>query len=143
MATAQMPTTRSSPPRVTMTTSMGEIQIVVIENEAPITAGSFVQHVDDGFFHGEDGDGATGLADDRGTLAMPQTPAPDSATSQLYIKVNDNCFLNHGSSENPGAYVVFAEVLEGIDAADSISLVAQDTGNRPLEAVVIESVTRD
>ncbi len=161
---------------------MGEIQIVVIENEAPIPAGSFLQYLDDGddgSFDGEDGDGATvfhrllpdfmvqgsgfpedgpqktprapienesgdtGLANDRGTLAMAQTPAPDSATSQLFIKVNDNSFLNQGSSENPNGYAVFAEVLEGIDVADAISLVARDNGNRPFEAVVIESVTRN
>ena len=57
--------------------------------------------------------------------------------------MNDNSVLNHGSSENPGAYALFAEVLAGVDVADAISLVARDTGNRPLEAVVIESVTRD
>lgn len=91
----------------------------------------------------ENESGDTALANDRGTLAMAQTPVPDSATSEIFIKVIDNSFLNHGSSEPPDGYAVFAEVLEGIDVADAISLVARDNGNRPFEAVVMESVTRD
>jgi peptidyl-prolyl cis-trans isomerase A (cyclophilin A) len=68
-----------------------------------------------------------GVANDRGTIAMARTNDPNSATSQFFINVKDNAFLNR-SANNPG-YAVFGKVIEGMDIVDKIQNVS--TGNAP------------
>ncbi|MEA3292610.1 MAG: peptidylprolyl isomerase [Pseudomonadota bacterium] len=84
-----------------------------------------------------------GLKNERGTLSMARTNDPHSASSQFFINVKDNSFLDHTSKNPQGwGYAVFAEVVDGMDVVDKI--VAVPTGNRgshgdvPLEDVVIE-----
>ena len=80
-----------------------------------------------------------GLKNERGTLAMARTQEVDSATSQFFINLKDNTFLNHSGDRNFG-YAVFGKVVEGMDVVDKIAAVA--TGNRPgHENVPVEPVT--
>ncbi len=81
----------------------------------------------------------------RGTLAMARTSVVDSATSQFFINLRDNDFLNHGGRDF--GYAVFGKVTNGLDVVDAIAAVP--TGNRaghsdvPLEAVRILDVIVD
>jgi peptidyl-prolyl cis-trans isomerase A (cyclophilin A) len=82
-----------------------------------------------------------GLKNLRGTLSMARTQVKDSATSQFFINLQDNDFLDHGARDF--GYAVFAKVVEGMDVVDKIASVK--TGKRghhddvPTEPVVIES----
>jgi len=86
-----------------------------------------------------------GLSNVRGTVAMARTSAPDTATSQFYVNLVDNDFLDYVSSSSPG-YAVFGEVIEGMDAVDAMA--AEETGtvsgyeDVPLEPIVITRATR-
>jgi peptidyl-prolyl cis-trans isomerase A (cyclophilin A) len=83
-----------------------------------------------------------GLKNDTGTIAMARTSVVDSATSQFFINLKDNDFLNHGARDF--GYAVFGKVVEGIDVERKIAEVK--TGNLgpfqdvPVEPVVIKSV---
>ncbi|GAB4349643.1 MAG: peptidylprolyl isomerase B [Gammaproteobacteria bacterium] len=88
-----------------------------------------------------------GLPNNRGTIAMARTQVVDSATAQFFINLVDNDFLNFRDPSPQGyGYAVFGRVVDGMETVDAIAQVA--TGNHgmhqdvPLEAVVIESVTR-
>lgn len=97
-----------------------------------------------------------GLKNDRGTLAMARTNDPNSATSQFFINVVDNAFLNR-SDGNPG-YAVFGKVIEGMDVVDKIRTVKtgsfpaislyqgkeikQQMQDMPETKVLIESISR-
>jgi len=88
---------------------------------------------------------ANGLKNDTGTIAMARTNVVDSATSQFFINVKNNDFLNHRStSPAEYGYAVFGQVIEGMDVVQSIEKVK--TGNKgyhqdvPLETVVINSI---
>lgn len=83
----------------------------------------------------------SGLSNVRGTLSMARTNAPDSATSQWYVNLEDNTFLDPGQS-TPAGYAVFAEVVDGMDVVDAIGVTATDGADQPLTDVVMESVTR-
>lgn len=163
-----------SNPVVALETSLGEIRIELFEQEAPVTVANFLQYVDDGFYDGtifhrvipgfmiqgggltEDlrnkkghppikNEAANGLKNKRGTLSMARTNEIDSATSQFFINVVDNDFLDHKGASNYG-YAVFGRVDSGMDVVDAIAAVK--TGSRggyhdvPLETVLIESVKR-
>jgi peptidyl-prolyl cis-trans isomerase A (cyclophilin A) len=142
-------------PVVTLTTSLGVIEVEVDTEKAPISAKNFLQYVDDGFFDGtifhrvipgfmiqgggfsEDmGQKATraaikneaenGLKNARGTLAMARTNVVDSATAQFFINLSDNDFLNHAGASNFG-YAVFGRVTSGMDVVDKIAGVPTGT----------------
>ena len=89
-----------------------------------------------------------GLKNTRGTVAMARTNEPHSATSQWFVNVTDNAFLDHQAKSGPGwGYAVFGKVTEGMDAVDKIKAVK--TGpmgpfakDAPLTAVVINHVRR-
>jgi cyclophilin family peptidyl-prolyl cis-trans isomerase len=156
--------------KVKLTTSMGPIVIQVDAEKAPISAQNFVKYVESGHYDGTifhrvisgfmiQGGGFTkdmqqkpvnppiknestnGLKNDNYTVAMARTNVRDSATSQFFINVKDNAFLNYAGEGNPG-YAVFGKVVEGMDTVDKIKAVA--TGNQrgmgdvPTTAVVIE-----
>ena len=153
-------------------TSHGGFTIELFERDAPATVVNFLQYVDDGFFDGTifhrivpgfviqgggltadvgqkatrqpvQNEAANGLLNERGTLSMARTNAPHSATSQFFVNLKDNAFLDPGRG-NAG-YAVFAHVMEGMDVVDKIAAVK--TGSRgmhedvPVEPVVLESVT--
>lgn len=152
---------------VVMTTSHGEITIELDAEKAPITVENFLAYVDEGFFDGTifhrvipgfmvQGGGMTedmiqkkghapikneadnGLKNLRGTLAMARTADVNSATSQFFINLKDNAFLDHGSRDF--GYAVFGRVIEGMDVVDAIAAV--QTGNRGMhQDVPVEPVT--
>lgn len=160
--------------QVSMKTNKGEIKIELDWDNAPISVGNFLAYVDEGFYNETifhrvikgfmiQGGGFTadsvqkethdpikneagnGLSNDRGTLAMARTGIVDSATSQFFINLVDNDFLNHrDETPNGYGYAVFGKVVEGMDVVDAIAKV--DTGvngphnDWPIEDVVIESV---
>lgn len=158
---------------VVVKTSKGEISIELNREKAPRTVENFLEYLEAGHFSGTifhrvipgfmvQGGGfdasmaqkptrkpiriesSNGLKNERGTIAMARTNVPDSATSQFFINLIDNDFLNYVSADKPG-YTVFGKVTSGMDVVDEIAKVR--TGNQgmhadvPLEAVVIESVT--
>lgn len=86
-----------------------------------------------------------GLKNETGSVAMARTGDPHSATSQFFINVNDNTFLDHtGKTPDAWGYCVFAKVTAGMELVMEMSMTP--TGNRnghgdvPLEAIVIEKV---
>ena len=160
--------------QVKLTTSMGPITIELDEAKAPISAKNFLSYVDSGHYNGTifhrvingfmiQGGGFTkdmqqkpvqspiknestnGLKNDNYTVAMARTNVRDSATSQFFINVKDNGFLNFAGDSNPG-YAVFGKVVEGKETVDKIKAV--QTGNQrgmgdvPNTAVVIEKAER-
>ncbi len=162
---------------VLMSTSMGDIVIELDIENAPETSSNFLRYVDDGFFDGDDGLGATtfhrsvsgfviqgggytsegvekeayapivneaidsGLSNLRGTLSMARTDDPDSATSQFFVNLVDNEFLDAGGSTEAG-YAVFGTVTSGLDIVDNIGNVSVGQNDQPIENVVIEDVER-
>jgi|ERR1700687_3388 len=162
----------NTPMKVKLTTSMGPITIELDKAKAPLSVENFVQYVDAGHYNGTifhrviDGfmiqgggfskdmqqkptrapiknEAANGLKNDNYTVAMARTGVRDSATSQFFINVKDNDFLNY-SGENPQGwgYAVFGKVVEGKDVVDKIKKVATANSggsqNVPTQAVVIE-----
>jgi peptidyl-prolyl cis-trans isomerase A (cyclophilin A) len=158
---------------IILSTSLGDITIELFDTEAPVTVENFLQYVDDGFlndtiFHRVipgfvlQGGGFTtdmqeketrppikneagnGLKNKRGALSMARTQEINSATSQFFINLKDNTFLDHGTRDF--GYAVFAKVTDGMEIVDRIASVA--TGNAgmhqdvPLEPVVILSAKR-
>lgn len=89
-----------------------------------------------------------GLKNARGTVAMARTNDPHSATSQWFVNVVDNKFLDHQAKDGSGwGYAVFGKVIEGMDAVDKIKDVRTGPGGQfakdcPVETVVISSVRR-
>ncbi|WP_313024966.1 peptidylprolyl isomerase [Pseudomonas lopnurensis] len=144
-------------PHVLLTTSLGEIEIELEAEKAPISVENFLGYVDSGFyddtvFHrvipgfmiqgGGFGEGLNqkptkapikneadnGLHNVRGTLAMARTQNVDSATSQFFINHRDNDFLDHGTRDF--GYAVFGKVVRGMEVVDQIAQVP--TGNRSM-----------
>ncbi len=88
-------------------------------------------------------EGGNGLKNETGTLAMARTSAPDSATSQFFINVKDNDFLNRDKAQDGVGYAVFGKVVGGMDVVRKIEQVSTTTKgvyqNVPTEPVTIKS----
>jgi peptidyl-prolyl cis-trans isomerase B (cyclophilin B) len=161
---------------VKLHTNFGEITLELDAEKAPITVANFLKYVDNEFYDGTifhrvinnfmiqgggfdtdmkqknteaeiKNEADNGLGNDKYTIAMARTSAPHSASSQFFINVADNDFLNHTSPTGSGwGYCVFGKVTAGMDVIDKIKQVA--TTNRkghqdvPVENVVIERATR-
>jgi peptidyl-prolyl cis-trans isomerase B (cyclophilin B) len=89
---------------------------------------------------------SNGLQNKRGTLAMARTPEPDSASSQFFINLTDNDFLDKENAGDGVGYCVFGKVTDGMDVVDKIKAVKTGNkgphGNVPVEDIVIKSVRR-
>ncbi|MEY3862088.1 MAG: hypothetical protein RIR60_454 [Pseudomonadota bacterium] len=161
---------------VKLLTNFGEITLELNAEKAPITVANFLQYVDSGFYNGTifhrvingfmiqgggfDGkmqqkatadeiknEADNGLANDIYTIAMARTSAPHSASSQFFINVGNNDFLNYTAPNSSGwGYCVFGKVTAGMDVVDKIKKVATTSRNGhqdvPVENVIIESATR-
>jgi len=154
---------------VIMATSEGNVEIELFGDKAPISVSNFLAYVDGGFYDNTifhrvisnfmiqgggfeanmrqkptqapiKNEAANGLKNDRGTLAMARTSVVDSATSQFFINVANNDFLNHGGRDF--GYAVFGKVTAGMDVVDKIAAVQTAQGDVPVKAVVIKSVKR-
>ncbi|WP_336315850.1 peptidylprolyl isomerase [Stutzerimonas stutzeri] len=144
-------------PRVLLTTSLGEIELELEAEKAPVSVENFLGYVDSGFYDGTVfhrvipgfmiqgggfGEGLNqkptkapikneadnGLHNVRGTVAMARTQNVNSATSQFFINHRDNDFLDHGSRDF--GYAVFGKVVRGMEVVDQIAQVP--TGNRAM-----------
>jgi len=171
------PTLAQDNPVVVMDTNMGTIRIELWPDRAPVTVENFLRYTDNDYYDGLifhrvidgfmiQGGGFTPdmvqkstyaaieneanaeTPNDRGTLAMARTQVVDSATSQFFINLTDNAFLNHQNETPRGyGYAVFGEVIEGMDVVDAIAQVetgnVRGYGDVPSEAVVINSMRRE
>jgi peptidyl-prolyl cis-trans isomerase B (cyclophilin B) len=138
---------------ITFRTTMGDLSVELDFDKAPISAANFLQYAKDDFYTGtifhrvidgfmvqgggmdrDMGDKAgrdpieneadNGLENAIGTLAMARTNEPHSASSQFFINVADNSFLNHSGKTAQGwGYAVFGKVVEGMDVVDRIRAV--------------------
>jgi len=169
------PAGQTANPRVLIETSKGNITVEVFPAQAPQSAGNFLNYAKTGFYDGlvfhrvipgfmiQTGgmtadmaekpknapirnEADNGLKNLRGTLAMARTAEPHSASSQFFINVKDNAFLNHrGQTPQGWGYAVFGQVVDGMDVVDAI--VAVPRGNRgphgdvPLEPIVMKRVS--
>lgn len=171
MSTALM-AAPTAEPRVEIETNLGKIVVQLAPSRAPITVKNFIRYVEEGhytntIFHRVipgfmiQGGGFTadmvqkpthdpipleargGLKNDKYTIAMARTMYPHSATSQFYINVNDNSFLNADQAQDGNGYTVFGRVVSGMNVVDRIAEVP--TGYRagmqdvPRETVPIKS----
>lgn len=162
---------------VTIKTSLGNIKVELFEQEAPETVKNFLGYIDDGHYNGTifhrviDGfmiqgggfdssftqlptkapiknEAENRLKNETGTLAMARTSDVHSATSQFFINVGDNDFLNYTASTPQGyGYCVFGKVIDGMDVVETIKEAA--TGQRgphgdvPLDNIFIEEIVSD
>ena len=161
--------------KASIETSMGTISLELDDTKAPETVANFVQYAKDGHYDGTifhrvidgfmiQGGGFTkdmnqkptrqpirneamnGLKNSRGTIAMARTMVVDSATSQFFINLVDNDFLNFQSPTPQGfGYAVFGKVTDGMSVVDAIAKVKTGVAgphqNVPDVAIVIKKVT--
>lgn len=159
---------------IRFTTNMGVFDVELNEAAAPKTCENFLQYVRSGFFNGTifhrvikgfmiqgggfepglqqkqtkapiENEANNGLKNDKYTIAMARTNDPHSATSQFFINVANNDFLNHTSPTPRGwGYAVFGKVVNGTDVIDAIAAVRTGSrswyGDVPVEDVVMEKV---
>ena len=157
-------------PQVELNTNKGRIVLELNAEKAPKTVENFLEYVRDGFYDGVifhrvidgfmiqgggmdenfkekatrdsiENEADNGLLNKRGTISMARTADKDSATSQFFLNVADNAFLDHGQRDF--GYAVFGKIVKGMDVADKISQVpTHDVGpyqNVPSKPVVILS----
>lgn len=162
-------------PQVRIETNQGPILVELYDERAPATVENFLAYVRDGFYEGTifhrvipgfvaQGGGFTadftrketrapvkneagnGIGNTRGTLAMARTADPDSATSQFFINLADNGFLDRRDDSAAGAgYTVFGEVIEGMETVERIANLPTGAAGPfrkdvPRETVRIESM---
>lgn len=159
---------------IRFTTNKGVFDVELNEAAAPKTCENFLQYVRSGFYNGTifhrvisgfmiqgggfepglqqketkapiENEANNGLKNDKYTIAMARTNDPHSATSQFFINVADNDFLNHTSPTSRGwGYAVFGKVVAGTDVVDAIAAVRTASrswyGDVPVEDVVMEKV---
>ena len=154
---------------VVLETSLGTIELELDAEKAPVSVENFLAYVDAGHYDGTlfhrvipgfmiqgggfdasmkqkatrapiKNEADNGLTNQRGTVAMARTNDVNSATSQFFINVADNGFLNHGGRDF--GYAVFAKVTSGMDVADKIAAVKRGAQDAPVEPVVIKKASR-
>lgn len=162
-------------PTVILHTNFGAITVELFEQDAPKSTANFLQYARDGHYDGTifhrvidnfmiqgggfdtdfnqkptrepiENEADNGRKNERGTLAMARTNDPHSATSQFFINVVDNDFLNHRGkmSGQTWGYAVFGRVIDGMDVVDRILKVETTSRDMhrdvPAEPVIIERV---
>jgi len=174
-AAAAAPGALGADPQVDIKTNMGTIRLELYPAKAPKTVENFLQYVKDGHYSGTvfhrviDGfmiqgggfdkdyrqkqtrapiqnEARNGLKNDLGTIAMARTSEPHSASSQFFINLKNNDFLNAAAAQDGWGYAVFGKVVSGLDLVTKIGKLPTGAGGPfrtdvPREAVVIESMT--
>lgn len=154
--------------KVLLQTTAGDIVLELNQAKAPISVENFVtyvnnKHYDGTIFHrvikdfmvqggGMDenmqmkpmlkpikNEAKNGLKNVRGSIAMARTNVVDSATSQFFINVKNNSFLDHGSRDY--GYAVFGEVIQGMDIVDKIAKTKTTAGDVPVTPIIINSAS--
>jgi len=154
---------------VVLETSLGTIELELDAEKAPISVENFLAYVDAGHYDGTlfhrvipgfmiqgggfdtsmkqkatrgpiKNEADNGLTNQRGTVAMARTSDVNSATSQFFINVVDNGFLNHSGRDF--GYAVVGKVTSGMDVADKIAAVKRGAQDAPIEQVVIKKASR-
>ena len=172
---AGAPGALAADPQVDLKTNLGTIRIELYPAKAPKSVENFLQYVKDGHFNGTifhrvidnfmlqgggfdksyrqkptratiENEAKNGLKNDLGTLAMARTSAPHSASSQFFINLKDNNFLNAAAAQDGWGYAVFGKVVGGMDVVMKIAKTPTGPGgpfptDAPREMVVIESAT--
>lgn len=158
---------------ITLKTNQGDMQIELFDEQAPVSAKNFREYAEEGFYDGLifhriidgfmiqgggftpdmkqkrgkppiENEAGNGVKNEKYTLAMARTSDPNSATSQFFINVADNAFLDRDQCQDGCGYAVFGRVVEGTEVVDKIGKV--QTGMKggmsdvPKEPVVIEKV---
>ena len=157
---------------IRFTTNLGSFDLELDAKAAPKTVANFERYVKEGFYNGTlfhrvidgfmiqgggfeagmqhkeghapiENEAMNGLKNDKYTIAMARTSDPHSATSQFFINVSDNDFLNHTVPSGQGwGYAVFGRVVKGFDVIDRIAKVKTGSSRGfqdvPKEDVVIE-----
>ncbi len=156
-------------PVVVLKTNYGDIYIELYPDKAPITVKNFLTYVKEGFYNGlifhrvipnfviQGGgfdkdmnprkpthppiknESDNGLSNLRGTISMARTYDPDSASSQFFINLRDNTFLDYGKTPQKWGYAVFGKVIKGMDVVDKIAGV-KTTIKPPYRDVPVEPV---
>ncbi|QKI89377.1 peptidylprolyl isomerase [Thiomicrorhabdus xiamenensis] len=155
--------------KVIISTTMGDITIQLDEEKAPIGAENFIHYVMEGFFNGTlfhriipnfmvqgggmlpgmedkpagepiENEADNGLKNVRGSVAYARTMDPHSATTQFFINLKDNSFLDHTSKDMQGwGYAVFGQVVDGMDVVDAMAKV-ETTSRRGHQDVPVEDI---
>lgn len=161
--------------KVRLETSKGNITLELDDAKAPVTVANFLRYIDEGFYdstifhrvianfmiqgggftkdmvqkktHAEIVNESTnGLQNKRGAIAMARTSAPNSASSQFFINVVDNSFLDKANAQDRVGYCVFGNVIEGLDVLDLIKVVktgnSRGHGDVPLDPILINKAVR-
>ncbi|MCM0080653.1 peptidyl-prolyl cis-trans isomerase [Geomonas sp. Red32] len=160
-------------PMAVIETNMGDIKIELFQKEAPISVKNFLDYAKKGFYGGTvfhrvipnfmiqgggmdanltpkptdppiKNEATNGLKNDRGTLAMARTMIVDSATSQFFINVANNDFLNHRDNQMGYGYAVFGKVVSGMEVVDKIAATktgySRGMADVPATPVIIKAV---
>ena len=151
---------------VGLNTSEGYIELALDKEKAPISVENFVTYVEEGHYDGTifhrviknfmiqgggfdasmnrkptraaiKNEAKNGLKNKRGSVAMARTASVDSATSQFFINVKDNTFLDHGVRDY--GYAVFGEVVKGMDVVNKIAETRVGRRDQPAEDIIINS----
>lgn len=159
---------------ISLITNLGQIDVELDHERTPETSANFIKYAEAGFYNDtifhrvipnfmvQGGGFETGMKqkkthepirneaksaikNHRGTIAMARTSEPHSASSQFFINLNDNHFLDHTGENMQGwGYCVFGKVINGMDVVDAIAKA--HTGNRsghenvPVDDIIIEKV---
>jgi len=162
-------------PKIIISTTLGDITVQLEADKAPVGTENFVHYVMDNWFNGTlfhrvipnfmaqgggmlpgmeekpsgdaiENEADNGLKNERGTLAYARTMDPNSATTQFFINLKDNAFLDHTAKTSQGwGYAVFGKVVDGMDVVDAMAAVETTTrrGHQdvPVEDIVITKTT--
>lgn len=161
------PVTQAEPVLVRLNTSMGNIDLALDRDKAPVSVDNFLTYVQSdhysntqfhrviaGFMIQGGGfdlnmrqkatlppiknEADNGLSNRRGTIAMARTNNPNSATSQFFINVVDNQYLD--KSNRDAGYAVFGKVTSGMDVVDAIAKAPTRPGDQPVQPIVLNRV---
>lgn len=155
--------------KVIISTTMGDITVQLDDDRAPIGAENFIHYVMEGFYNGTlfhriipnfmvqgggmlpgmedkpsgepiENEADNGLKNVRGSLSYARTMDPHSATTQFFINLKDNSFLDHtGKNPQGWGYAVFGQVVEGMDVVDAMAGV-ETTSRRGHQDVPVEDI---